>query len=288
MCGKIKKGYYVKFAKILLLITALCLITTCVFGKSITLNERNTVVLSGAVNTITVNKVIQEIMDRYNPITNRDIYLVLNTPGGDVNAGLMLIDALNSLHMRIHTITLEAASMGFITVQFLGTRYIIEHGTLMSHKMRGGFSSLEIPGQFDSRYSYWLRRSQHINEQIVKRTNGKHTMTSYNTLIENEYWCEGQDCINQGFADEIVGVVCSTSLMKESEDEDIDSDFYGSLVKVKVKISKCPLIRAGSILSVLVDGIPYNYTDIRINRYLQELREELLNGTLTKLHVKSK
>jgi ATP-dependent protease ClpP protease subunit len=65
------------------------------------------------------------------------LYLILNTPGGSIFAGLELIENINSMSRRVDTITIFAASMGFQTVQQLkGIRYIVGNGTLMSHKGR--------------------------------------------------------------------------------------------------------------------------------------------------------
>jgi len=259
------------------------LLSDVVLSKNILLTSKNTVILSSSFNSASTSRVVTEMTNLVNnPINSlfnvpqtpkRDFYLVLISPCGGLNSGLIMLDALNSLGVNIHVIVFEAASMGFITTQYLGNRYILRHGTLMSHKMRGGMPALEFPGQMDSRYNYWKRRSEIINEQVVKRTEGKQTMKSYDELIENEYWCQGQDCVDAGFADEIVGVVCDISLQVKKIQESSYS-FFGSSVKVKSSVSACPLTSGKHIMQVKVDGQIYDYSDTRLNNFINSVTKE--------------
>src|SRR4051812_1505331 len=97
-------------------------------GTTIVLTRKNTLVLNTQVNSESVGRIIKEAraLDKQPKLTRNDapIYLFLNTPGGEVETGIQMIDALNSLNRPIHTVTLFAASMGFQIVQGLGTRYI--------------------------------------------------------------------------------------------------------------------------------------------------------------------
>jgi len=206
------------------------------------------------------------------------LYLVIISNGGYVEPGLLMIDSLNALPAKIHTITLKGMSMGFITPQLLGKRYILPHGVLMTHKMKSGFSGLEIPGQLDSRYQFWLKRIFDINTHIISRTNGKHTVESYEALMENEYWCEGKNCVDMGFADDIVQLTCSIELYQPAI-SDQTYNFFGSNVTVKRTKYLCPMVSGGQTVGVNVDGQPYDFKDVRINNFLK-LIEESQNAVL--------
>jgi len=241
-----------------------------VFGKSIILEESNMVVMDQDFNASSTSKVIKDIMELAKDLKSpKDIYLVLSSPGGEIGVGLMMIDTLNSIpNIKVHTVTLFAASMGFITVQGLGDRLITPSGTLMTHKAKGGFQG-EFPGQLDSRYNYYLRRLARLDKNVIKRSGGIHTLKSYQDLMENEYWCEGQDCVNQGFADSVINLSCGKSLIKDVI-EDIVINFFGMAAKVTVKRSRCPLILGVEQVEATINGKPYNFKNPMINEKINK------------------
>jgi ATP-dependent protease ClpP protease subunit len=61
------------------------------------------------------------------------IYLSLFTPGGSILAGNLLINFLQSLDREIHTISVFAASMGFVIAQSLDNRYAVPGAIMMAH-----------------------------------------------------------------------------------------------------------------------------------------------------------
>jgi ATP-dependent protease ClpP protease subunit len=143
------------------------------------------------------------------------LYLFLNTPGGSIQAGLELNEALNGIGRPVDTITLFAASMGFQIAQNLGERLILKNGILMSHRAAGGFEGSfggQQPSQMDSRYQFWLDRIRELDEQTVKRTNGKQTYASYIKEYANEMWLTGTKAVSEGYADRVVKIKCDSSL----------------------------------------------------------------------------
>lgn len=243
-------------------------------SETITLNKKNTVRLSGAFDSYSTANVIAKVNELVHDkglleTEKKIIYLVMDSPGGYIVPGLNMIDALNALKDKaeIRTIVLFGASMGFITTQMLGRRYVTEHGVLMSHKAAGGFQG-EFPGQLDSRKNFWYKRIDSIDKAVVKRTNGIHTLDSYHALMENEYWCEGKDCVEQGFADDIANVVCDNSL-KGTEEVNVVFSVFGLKVKTKVTRCSCPIVTGYIKKETTIDGKPYDYTDSTINTIIE-------------------
>ncbi len=125
----------------------------------------------------------------------------------------------------------------------------------MSHKASGGFSG-EFPGQLDSRYSYYLKRIARLDERVVARTSGKHTFDSYRNLTENEYWCDGQDCVKEGFADRVVVASCNATLTG-TESVSVDKFFLmGKSIEIIAVMDKCPLNTNALKYEIFVDGEP--------------------------------
>jgi ATP-dependent protease ClpP protease subunit len=152
-------------------------------SETIVLSSDNTMVLNTEVDGDSTSKIIALARDldikasRHELLNNKKtLYLFLNTPGGSIQSGLEMIEALKGLGREIDTISLFAASMGFQIVQNLDTRLILKNGTLMSHHAAGGFEGSfggVRPSQMDSRYQMWLDRIRELDEQTVRRTNGK-------------------------------------------------------------------------------------------------------------------
>jgi ATP-dependent Clp protease protease subunit len=217
-------------------------------SNTINLTIDNTVTLNGPVN----DKSVQGIQLKAKKLdatlkSGYPIYLVLNTPGGSIQAGLELIEFLRSLNRPVHTITIFAASMGWQISQHLGNRYILNYGVLMSHKASGGFSG-EFPGQLDNRRNFWGRRLYQMDIVTVKRTRGKQTMKSYLAAYENELWVGGTDAVKLGYSDKVVKMNCSKELAQSRENITIMS-FFGEF---KLEFSGCPTVTGPTAVTAML------------------------------------
>jgi ATP-dependent protease ClpP protease subunit len=257
------------------LILLLLLFSVSLSAKDITLNSDNVVTLDMPFTQEYITEIIEKFHNQANNLLNRlssnnELYLVIISPGGDIEAGYKLADTLKGIGYKVNTITVFAASMGFVTAQLLDKRYIINHGVLMAHKASGSFGVLEFPGQMDSRYNFWKQRIEDTDKEIIKRTNGKQTLESYNTLIENEYWCEGQRCIDAGFADELANVKCGYGLTGY---ETFTKKFsmLGMSMSLKLKRSKCPVNYGYEIIKADINNKPYEFNNLEINQKLKSL-----------------
>lgn len=226
-------------------------------GVEVTLTKDNTITLNDAFYGDTVAKLTKRAKELDSRTESADpIYLVLNSPGGSIDAGLELIENLNSLRRPVKTISIFSASMGFQTVQGVkGERLVVSDGTLMSHKARGGFYG-EFPGQLDSRYAYYLKRITRMDEKAVSRTNGKLTLQSYRNLIENEYWCDGQECVDQGFADRVTNAQCDKSLEGTRKEVWYRDIFMGMVIEIIATMDNCPLNTYALSYNYYIDGQP--------------------------------
>lgn len=207
--------------------------------KEIVLTKDNTLVLNMSFTGKSVAKLIGEAKKMDADLeSGYPIYLFLDTPGGSIQAGLELIEFLNGINRPVHTVTLFAASMGWQLLQHLGDRYVLKYGILMSHKAYGGFRG-EFGGgssQLDSRYGLWLRRLDLMDKQTVNRTGGKKTLKQYRSEYDNELWLNGDEAVEHGYADEVVGVKCAENLNGTREENFM---FFG--FNISLKFDECPI-----------------------------------------------
>ena len=222
----------------------------------VVLTKDNMLTINDEFNGQTVAAIQKQAKEMDARIPSKDpIYLVINSPGGSIDAGLEMISTLSGLRRPIHTVSLWAVSMGFQTVQGLGDRYILADGTLMSHKAYGGFRG-EFPGQLNNRLEYWLKRVTRMDQKAADRTAGKHTLKSYQALVENEFWCDGQDCVNEGFADKVVSASCDKSLEGTRDVKLYEDVFMGHTIQLIGKYDLCPLNTNLLAYEILIDGEP--------------------------------
>jgi ATP-dependent protease ClpP protease subunit len=248
----------VKASKLAVLFSAvaLCLLPLTSVSKdkspdTVVLTADNLLILNSEVSGESVGKVMEDAkaLDAKlsGPMKVKDLagkkkplYLFLNTPGGSIQAGLELIEALKGMGRPVHTVTQFAASMGFQIVQNMDDRIIMKNGVLMSHhaagQMTGSFGG-EEPSQMSSRQQLWLDRVRELDEQTVKRTNGKQTYASYIHQYNPEMWLTGSKSVAQGYADRVASIRCDSSLDGVTS----HSALAMGIIPVTYDLSNCPL-----------------------------------------------
>lgn len=205
--------------------------------KTINLEAGNTLLVKSVISDDSVAQIQIKAL-KMSALLPKDavIYLVLETPGGSISAGADLIDQLKALPQKVHTITLFAASMGFQIAQQMERRYIVNQGTLMSHRASGGIEG-QFDGEVETRLAAAKRQIQYLDYIASKRMGM--TMEAYKKLVKDEYWVLGFDAVQEKAADEVVNITCGESMQGTHVDE--VKTIFG---KVKVEFSDCPLVKA--------------------------------------------
>ena len=245
-------------------------------------DDKMPLLVLGKSNTLVFRDVVtQESMghleDQLNSMSHKlskstPIFLVMDTPGGEVEAGSQFIDMANALPQEIITITLFSASMGFHIVENLGHRLITPSGTLMSHRV--AISGLEgrIPGEAVVRMNHIIAETNRMDKVIAKRVGMK--LEDYQSLIHDEYWISGQDAVNDHMADKVVLITCADDL-NDSYVQSMQT-LFGT---IKVEWSSCPTINfplrtnAVAILNNIQDKNDKKAFADFINTYLNNKKE---------------
>jgi ATP-dependent protease ClpP protease subunit len=228
--------------------------------KTIELTPDNTVTFAGQVNSSNVSAAIEEIQALANSwsrkVSNEPIYLVLYTPGGSIQKGLEFVEVVKGLGIKVHTITIFSASMGFAFAQMLDDRYVLSSGIFMSHRAYGGAEGEyggEQPDQMTNRQSIWKERIREIDELTVKRTKGKQTLESYLKAYSSEMWRTGPQAVSEGYADAIVRIRCDSALSTSTQTRTGTVNTMLGAIPVEFSISKCPLNTSPKDIKVLLE-----------------------------------
>lgn len=215
--------------------------------RVIVLEDYNTISLNLPINGDSASNLQVELLEKASK-TSKPLYLTLNSPGGAVDSGEKIIETANGIKNEVNTITLFAASMAFIAAQSLDKRYILDSGTMMSHRAFANGLSGNIPGNLITRTMAMLSSLVAIDQRIADRAG--YTLKDYQDMVRDEMWIRGQDAVNMKFADEVIRVQCGKTLQGEGPEQTVKVFIF----EVKVVYHKCPLITEPMHASVVGDS----------------------------------
>lgn len=205
----------------------------------ITLSEGNSVLLNLPITEETVKDVQIKLMQLDTEGTDSDpIYIVLNSPGGSIDAGMHLVETIQGLRRPVDSISIFSASMSFMLASYTRTRYVLDSATLMAHRASLGGVEGQIPGSFFSRANDVLN---HITEmEIHAASRAGQTLEEYRIAVADELWLTGNAAIKQGHADKVTKISCDQSLTGLGP----VTHFRMFIFDITVQFHKCPLIIA--------------------------------------------
>ncbi len=99
------------------------------------------VFLGTTINDEVANLVVAQLLFLESEDPEKDIYLYINSPGGEVSAGLAIYDTIRHIKPKVATVCVgQAASMAAILLAAgdKGKRYALPHSRVMIHQPLGG------------------------------------------------------------------------------------------------------------------------------------------------------
>lgn len=208
-------------------------------SATINLTTKNTALFKGEVNedstNLAANKLMKLVQQRGKQ--NYPIYLVMDSPGGSIDAGEDFIQLVKTIP-NLHTITMFAASMASAIVQALpGTRYTVENGVYMYHRAKGQVGGQFETGELETRLALYKNIVRQMERRNANRL--RMSLSVYKKKVKDEMWHYGYDAVIQNSADEVVDITCSKQLLEASDTMLLDL----GLLQIKVSYSSCPLLK---------------------------------------------
>lgn len=158
--------------------------------------------LSGEITDDTANIIISELL-YLDSLSNDDIYLYINSPGGSVTAGLAIFDTMNYIKSDVQTIVVGmAASMGafLLASGTKGKRCALPNSEIMIHEVLGGTEGQATVVKIQADRILKLRDK--MNSLLAKLTNK--SITRINKDTERDYFMSAQEALNYGLIDKIL------------------------------------------------------------------------------------
>lgn len=176
--------------------------------------EKRVLYLDTEVSRETVNELIRQIIvleeENNSPIT-----MVIDSPGGNIQAGLALIDVMKGCSCEIRTLVLGmAASMGAVIAAAgtKGQRYISEHSRVMVHEpllqsgVTGSCSSIQATAKAI------MDRKNLLNSLLAEYTGNDVQSIERATSFDNDM--HAAEALVFGLVDKLVGGTDLLEIMK--------------------------------------------------------------------------
>lgn len=159
------------------------------------------ILLVGEINDDSSSVIVAELL-YLNSISNDEIYLYINSPGGSITAGMAIYDTIHYISAKVNTfcIGMAMSMAAFILASTSGKRYALKHSEIMIHQPYGGMEG--VASDIDIHARRLLKtKSQMIN--LLSLHTGQKEEKIKND-IERDYYMTPEDALEYNLIDEII------------------------------------------------------------------------------------
>ncbi len=149
------------------------------------------------------NVVVAQLLYLSREDADREISMYINSPGGQIYAGLAIFDTMRMIPNKISTVAVGVtASFGTVLLAAgtKGQRYALPHATIHMHQPLGGAqgqaSDIEIQAK------EILRLKERLNEIMAESTGQKIEVIQRDT--ERDFYMSAQQAVEYGLVDKVL------------------------------------------------------------------------------------
>jgi ATP-dependent Clp protease protease subunit len=169
---------------------------------SLLLKER-IIFLGTPINDQVSNLIVAQLLFLNREDPEKEIQMYINSPGGQVYAGLAIYDTMQMVSNPISTVAVGVtASFGtvLLTAGTKGHRYALPHATIHMHQPLGGAqgqaSDIEIQAK------EILRLKARLNEIMAHHTG--QSIQQIETDTERDYYLSAEQAVEYGLVDQLI------------------------------------------------------------------------------------
>ncbi|MCW0953782.1 ATP-dependent Clp protease proteolytic subunit [Weissella ceti] len=172
------------------------------------------VMVTGPIDSQMSTSIIAQLLflDAQDP--EKDIYMYINSPGGEVIAGMAIYDTMQFIKADVQTIVIGmAASMGSVLASSgaKGKRFILPNSQFMIHQPSGGAQGQQSDIAIAAEEIMKTRKK--LNQILASNTGQPYERLETDT--ERDYWLDAEESVAYGLADKIM----TNASDRETEDK---------------------------------------------------------------------
>jgi ATP-dependent Clp protease protease subunit len=157
--------------------------------------------LFGEIEDSSVKDVISVLLKEQ----RKDILIVINSPGGSIDAGRAVIDAMQWCKKPVYTLALGGCySMAFQILLYGKKRFSTQYSTFMYHDTKYDFSRYIHPSDVDDVVDIQKRMDKELTDDMIRLT--KLTKNEIDTAFKNrkDTYLDSKEALKKGIIDHIV------------------------------------------------------------------------------------
>jgi len=159
--------------------------------------------LGTGVDDNVANAIIAQMLFLESDEPDQDIYLYVNSPGGQVSSGMAIYDTMQYIKPDVQTICIgQAASMGalLLAAGANGKRFSLPHARIMIHQPSGGFQGQHTDIEIQAKE---ISRIREILDGIFATHSGQDAK-KVRKDTERDHYMTGEEALKYGLIDKLI------------------------------------------------------------------------------------
>ena len=157
---------------------------------------------SGEIDDIKANLIIAQLI-YLDSLSNEDISLYINSPGGCVTSGMAIYDTMNFINSDVKTICVGlAASMAafLLSSGTKGKRYCLENSEVMIHQPLGGAQGQASDILISA--NHIIKTRDKLNKLLSENTGQE--LSKINKDVDRDYFMTADEACKYGIIDKVI------------------------------------------------------------------------------------
>lgn len=161
--------------------------------------------INGPISTEMSHNIVAQLLFLEAESPTEDILLYINSPGGEVTAGMAILDAMEFIKCDVSTIVMgQACSMGSLLASCgaPGKRLILPNARTMCHQPSGGAGGQAT--DMEIQVNEILKMKKALTQIYVDHNSKGKSFKQIAAMCERDYFMSAQETVDNGFADKVI------------------------------------------------------------------------------------